>query len=141
MTNPPATATGTNHRDALVYRRAADAFRNQDLETLAETIDRDVAWHIPGTTWIARDFVGRGNLLAYLGEVMERTGGTFRLIDDLVSGTDDHVIAVQRFGLTADDTTREFPCTSVMRFVDGRQAERWFHFHDLDEFEAFASRL
>lgn len=137
----PRTAPTTNHPNAVVYRRAADAFREQDLDTLAETISEDVAWHIPGTTWFARKFVGRDNLLAYLGEVMERTKGTFRLIDDLVSGCDDHVIAVQRFGVTVDGESREFACTSVMNFADGRQVERWFHFHDLEAFEAFVSLI
>lgn len=140
-TTTTTTTTSTDHPDARTYRRAADAFRERDLETLAATIHDDVAWHVPGSSWFARELVGRGNLLAYLGEIMERTAGTFRLVDDLVSASDDHVIAVQRFGLTADGEQREFACTSVMRFVDGRQAERWFHFHDLDAFDAFVSAV
>lgn len=139
MTTTRDDATSTEHANARVYRRAADAFRNKDLETLAETIAEDVTWHVPGTTWFAREFVGRGKLLAYLGEIMERTDGTFLLLDDLVSGCDDHVVAVQRFGLTAGGESREFACTSVMHFADGRQTERWFHFHDLEAFDAFVS--
>lgn len=111
------------------------------ISTPCETIGEGVAWHIPGTTWFAQDCVGRDNLLAYLGEVMERPKGTFRLVDDLVSGCDDHVIAVQRFGVTANGESREFACTSVMDFADGRQVERWFHFHDLEAFEAFVSLI
>lgn len=141
MTSTPNVSISAEHPDAQTYRRAADAFRSKDLETLAETIAEDVVWHVPGTTWFARQFVGRGNLLAYLGEIMERTAGTFKLIDVLVSACDDHVVAVQRFGFTVGTESQEFACTSVMRFVDGRQAERWFHFHDLDAFDAFVSQI
>jgi len=141
MTTTSTSPISTDHPNAQIYRRAADAFRDRDLETVAETIAEDIAWHVPGTTWFARDFVGRGNLLAYLGEIMERTDGTFELIDVVVSGCDDHVLATQRFGLTANGETCEFACTSVMHFVEGRQVERWFHFQDIDAFDAFASRI
>ncbi len=69
------------HPDVVTYQRAADAFRAGDLEELATTIHERVVWHLPGTTWMARDFEGRGALVAYLGEIMQRTNGTFTLQD------------------------------------------------------------
>ena len=115
-----AAIISTDHPDAVTYRRAADAFRAEDLDTLATTIHQDVIWHLPGTTWMARDFEGRGTLLAYLREIMERTNGTFKLQDVFVSGSDDHVLAVQRFGATVDDEERFFDASSVMRFSRGK---------------------
>lgn len=135
------TSIGTDHPDAIIYRRAADAFRAGDLETLAETIHPDVVWHLPGSTWFARELEGRGELLAYLGEVVERTSGTFALQDVVVSGTDDHVVSVQRFGATIDGRTEYFDVTSILHYVDGLQVERWFHFHDLAAFDEFFGRF
>ncbi|MEO8828311.1 nuclear transport factor 2 family protein, partial [Lapillicoccus sp.] len=59
----------TDHPDAVTYRRAADAFRAGDLDALATTIHEDVIWHLPGTTWMARDVEGRSTLVAYLREI------------------------------------------------------------------------
>jgi ketosteroid isomerase-like protein len=100
-----------------------------------------VIWHLPGTTWMARDFKGRGTLLAFLREVIQRTNGTFKLQDVSVSGTDDHVLAAQRLGATVDGEERFFDVSSVMRFSDGRQKERWFHIHDQSAFDEFMSRF
>ena len=131
----------TEHPDAVSYRRASDAFRAGDLDTLATTIHEDVIWHLPGTSWMARDFEGRDTLLEYLRELMVRTNGTFKLQDVCVSGSDDHVVAVQRFGATVAGEERFFDASSVMRFSHGRQKERWFHIHDLDAFDHFMARF
>lgn len=135
------TRIGADHPDAATYRRAADAFRDQDLETIAETIHDDVRWHVPGKSWFARDVVGRSSVVAFLREIMERTGGTFTLEDVVVSGCDDHVVAMQRFGATGGGERRVFDATSVLRFVEGRQRERWFHIHDQAGFDAFMARF
>jgi ketosteroid isomerase-like protein len=131
----------TDHPDAVTYRRAADAFRAGDLDALATTIHENVIWHLPGSTWMARDFKGRTTLLTYLREIMQRTNGTFKLQDVCVSGCDDHVLAVQRFGATVDGEERFFDVSSVMHFSDGRQKERWFHIHNPSSFDDFIARF
>jgi uncharacterized protein len=136
-----AAIISPEHPNAVTYRRAADAFRAGDLGTLATTIHEEVIWHLPGTSWMARDFEGRATLLEYLREIMLRTNGTFKLQDVCVSGSDDHVLAVQRFGATVDGEEQFFDASSVMRFSDGRQKERWFHIHDLNAFDAFVARF
>lgn len=72
---------------------------------------------------------------------MERTNDTFTLEDVAVSGCDDHVLAVQRFGATIDGEQRVFEATSIMHFADGLQRERWIHIHDLDGFDEFFGRF
>ena len=80
-------------------------------------------------------------LLAYLREIMQRTNGTFTLQDVCISGSDDHVLAVQRFGATVDAEERFFDVSSVMHFREGRQQERWFHIQDLSAFDEFIARF
>jgi ketosteroid isomerase-like protein len=116
-TDAPIISPG--HPDAVTYQRAADAFRAGGLDELATTIDEDVVWHLPGTSWMA----------------------TFKLRDVYVSGSDDHVLAAQRFGATVDGEERFFDVGSVMRFRDGRQIERWFHIHDQTAFDEFFARF
>ena len=140
MTTDPAIISPA-HPDAVTYRRAADAFRAGDLDELATAIHEHVIWHLPGTTWMARDFKGRRTLVAYLREIIERTNGTFTLQDVCVSGSDDHVLAVRRFGAAVDGEERFFDVTSVMRFNDGLQKERWFHIHDHSAFDQSIARV
>ena len=130
-----------NHPDAVTYRRAADAFRRKDLGALAETIHEDITWHIPGSSWMSREIQGRDTLLAYLKEIMTRTKGTFVLEDLSISGTDHHVVAVQRFSATHEGHTEKFDAMSVMRFESGRQIERWIYILDHEAFDAFFAKF
>lgn len=133
--------SSVTHPDVFTYRRAADAFRNKDLETLAQTIHEDVTWHFPGSSWIAREIRGRDALLAYLKEILARTEGSFILEDVSISGTDHHLVAIQRFGATHNESTENFDAVSIMRFEDGRQIERWFYLIDSDAFDAFFAKF
>ena len=114
----------TEHADAVTYGRTAEAFRRGDLTTLAETIHDEVAWHLPGTSWVSREIRGRPALLDHLREIKRRTVDTFLLEDLQISGTDHHVVALQRFGATFGGETERFEAVSVMRFAGGRQIER-----------------
>lgn len=129
------------HPDVVMYKRAADAFRARDLNAITETIDHNVAWHFPGTSWLSRELHDRDEVMAFLQEAVERTSGTFILEDRFLSGNDDHVVASQRIGATINGDTRRFDVVSVMRFEGGRQRERWFHVADQEGFDAFFSRF
>jgi uncharacterized protein len=131
----------TDHSDAVTYRRTADAFRRRDLVSLAEGIHEDVVWHLPGSSWLAREVRGRAALLEYLGDVVRRTANTFLLEDLYIAGTDHHLVALQRFGATFEGDTQRFEATSVMRYEGGRQIERWFYPLDLPAFDAFFSKF
>jgi ketosteroid isomerase-like protein len=127
------------HPDVATYKRAADAFRARDLPAITETIDENVAWHVPGTSWLSAELRGRDEVMAFLRTAVERTSGTFILEDQFISGNDDHIVASQRIGATIDGDTKLFDVVSVMRFEGGRQRERWFHFSDQEGADAFFS--
>ena len=126
-----------DHRDAVTYRRAADAFRRRDLVAVSETIHDDIRWHFPGKSWLAREVQGRERWLDYLRELTARTNNTFVLEDVRIAGNDHHLVALQRLGATHGGQTQKFDVVSIMRFEDGRQVERWFYLPDLDGFDAF----
>ena len=126
-----------DHRDAVTYRRAADAFRRRDLVAVSETIHDDIRWHFPGKSWLAREVQGREGWLDYLRELTARTNNTFLLEDVRIAANDHHLVALQRLGATHAGQTQKFDVVSIMRFEDGRQVERWFHLPDLDGFDAF----
>lgn len=131
-----------NHPHVLTYLRTARAFREHDFDSITATVHDAVTWHFPGKSWMGREIQGKNELFAFLREIMERTARTFLLEDGVITGTDHHVIAIQRFGATTPEgLTQKFDAVSVMRFEDGRQIERWFYIRDLDQFDAFFARF
>jgi hypothetical protein len=76
--------------------------------------------------------------MAFLKEIAARTGNTFVLEDRSISGTDHHVVALQRFGATVTGETQMFEAVSIMRFDGGLQLERWFYLPEQDAFEITA---
>lgn len=126
-----------DHPDAQTYRRTTEAFRTADIDTLAATLSEDVMWHVPGGSWLAGEVRGKSRLLAFLKNIQVETGGTFVLEDIFVSGTDDHVLAVQSMGATLNGEQQLFDVYSVMRFEDGLQRQRTFHIPDLDGWDDF----
>jgi uncharacterized protein len=113
--------------DAAAYRRTADAFRARDTEALAELIDHEVVWHIPGTTPLAGQVRGREALFRWFDRLHEATEGTFTLKEHDVLGTDDHVVALSDMSAVKDGVRISVNVVSVVHFRDGRQLERWFH--------------
>ncbi len=102
-------------------------------------IHQDVVWHIPGKSWFSAEVNSRADLLGFLQNAVDVTGGTFILEDVHISGNDDHVLTVQRIGGTHQGNTKVFDMVTVIRFEDGLQHERWFHFLDQEGMDAFFS--
>lgn len=118
---------GTEHPNAVAYRRTADAFRSGDKELLASLIDPAVVWHVPGTHAIAGDILGRDRLLEWLSQL--RTKG-FWLSEHDVLGNDDHVCALSIMGARRDGVDVQTRVVSVFHYRDGHQVERWFYPED-----------
>jgi len=67
------------NNNAATLRRLYDAFGRGDVESVMAAFPDDVSFHIGGASPVAGDYVGKGEVLGYLGTLMERSGGTFRL--------------------------------------------------------------
>jgi SnoaL-like domain len=68
----------TEHANATLARRGYAAFASGDLDTLRTLMAEDAAWHQPGRTPIAGDYVGRERVIDYFGKLFERSDGTFK---------------------------------------------------------------
>jgi ketosteroid isomerase-like protein len=124
------------HPNAAAYRRTADAFRARNTEALAELIDHEVVWHVPGTTPLAGEVVGREALFRWFDRLHEVTEGTFTLKEHDVLGTDDHVAALSDMSAAKNGSRVSVNVVSVMHFREGRQLERWFLPSDLAAWDA-----
>jgi ketosteroid isomerase-like protein len=119
------------HPNAAAYRRTADAFRGRNTEALAGLIDREVVWHVPGTTPLAGEVVGRDALFGWFDRLHEVTESTFTLKEHDGLATDDHVVALSDMSAVKDGSRVSVNVVSVMHFREGRQLERWFLPSDL----------
>ena len=117
----------TEHPNATAYRAAANAFRARDLDALAEVLDPDVVWHIPGRHPRAGDVRGRDGVTGWLADAAALG---FWLQEHDVFGNDEHVCALSLMGASRPSGDLETRVVSIFHYRDGRQAERWFYPED-----------
>ncbi len=115
------------HPNATTYRRTADALRAGDLAALAELVDADVVWHVPGSHSRAGEIRGRSALLEWLAGLPELG---FWLSEHDVLGNDEHVCALSEMGARRVGVDIQTRVVSVFHYRNGRQAERWFYPED-----------
>ena len=118
---------GTDHPNAVTYRRTADAFRNGDQTVLASLIDAGVVWHVPGGHAMAGDIHGLDDLLAWFRRLAPKG---FWLAEHDVLGNDNHVCALSIMGARRDGVDVQTRVVSVFHYRDGKQVERWFYPED-----------
>lgn len=118
------------HPNEDLLRSAYEAFGKGDIETVSGVLADDIVWHIPGKSSISGDRSGKDDVLRFFGELVERSGGTFRLeMHDILADDEHGVVLVQskgeRDGKTLDDHT-----VHVFHLRDGKATEFWGHAGD-----------
>jgi ketosteroid isomerase-like protein len=88
--------------NARLLRRGYEAFSVGDIATLTELFPEDVVWHVPGKGGLSGDKRGRDAVFGYFGELVSRSGGTFKVTVHDVIGGEQHTI-----GLHHDDAERD----------------------------------
>ena len=84
------------HPNGKLIQHGYEAFARGDLEALRESMAHDVVWHEPGRGPLAGDHKGPEGVLALLGELRARSGGTFTVeIVDLLA-TAERAVAIQQ---------------------------------------------
>ena len=130
----------TADENVAIMRRAYEAFNTGDLDTVAETFDDSIVWHLPGRSAMADDYQGRDATLAYFGRLAQETGGTFRAeLQHLAADGDSRVVGIQRS--TADRNGKHLDVDNciVFELKDGRVTDGREHFEDLYAWDDFWS--
>jgi ketosteroid isomerase-like protein len=130
-----ATVT-TEHPNATVFRRAYEAFNSGDLAAVREFNDPNVVWHVEGRSRFAGDKRGIDATLAFFGELMQASGGTFRLeVHDIVAN-DDHAVALVTSHIEAGGKTVEGRAAHVLHMKNGKATESWFYGDNQYDFDS-----
>jgi ketosteroid isomerase-like protein len=109
------------------------------MNTLRDAVFADdVAFHIPGNNRLAGDYAGKDNVFAFLGKVMELSGGSFRLQVHDVIANDEHVVALTLSTGQREGKSATLRSVHVWHVRNGRVVELWEH-PDQAGFDAFWS--
>jgi ketosteroid isomerase-like protein len=99
--------------------RIRDLFRawlDRDAMTVARIIGDDVVWRVPGSSAMAGEYRGRGEIFAFLRRTADLTGGSYRadLLD--VYGGDEVVVGLYRATGRREGRELDIPQALVFRF-------------------------
>jgi ketosteroid isomerase-like protein len=80
-------------QNAELIRRGYDAFSRKDVPAVFEILDRDITWHVPGSSPLSGDYKGHDEVGAFFATTMELSGGTFTIaIQDILAQHDQVVV-------------------------------------------------
>jgi uncharacterized protein len=130
----------TADENVAIMRRAYEAFNAGDLDTVSETFDESVVWHLPGRSSMADDYEGREATLAYFGHLAQETGGTFRAeLQHLAADGDNRVVGIHRSKADRDGKHLDVADCIVFELKDGRVTDGREHFENLYAWDEFWS--
>jgi ketosteroid isomerase-like protein len=119
-------------------RKAFDAYISGDLDAVGDTLADDIVWHVSGRSPLAGDYRGKEEVFGFLAQIVQQTGGTFRLEVHDILANDEHVVALTRTTAERGGKRLDVRGAQVLHVdAEGRATESWFHPDDAyaaDEF-------
>ncbi|HEX4814190.1 MAG TPA: nuclear transport factor 2 family protein [Nonomuraea sp.] len=102
-----------------------DALAKGDMDHLREELlADDVVFHVPGRGPMARDYVGKDQVLGYLARVGQATAGTLRMEPQAFLVGDDLVAVVVRNHAERDGRAFDDHGMQLFKIANGRISER-----------------
>jgi uncharacterized protein len=81
-------------KNVELVRAGYAAFSTGDMATLNGLFAEDAVWHVPGSGMMSGPKQGRDAILAFFGETMARSNGTFTVSLLDLAGSDERVYAL-----------------------------------------------
>ncbi|GAA3393152.1 nuclear transport factor 2 family protein [Streptomyces roseoviridis] len=126
------------HPDAAVVRKGYEAFSTGDMETLRSLMTADCTHHSPGDSRMSGHFKGADNVLGHYGQLMELTGGTFRIeTKGIYPDGRGHVMSVHKWHADRGDRGIEMEGGLFFTIVGGKVTDIDECVADIDEADAF----
>jgi ketosteroid isomerase-like protein len=125
------------HPNVEIAQSAYAAFGQGDMETLKSTIAPDCVWHSGGDNALTGTYTGHGEILGFMAQIGQMTGGSFSLdIHDML-GNDDHVVVLASASGTRDGKSLDARVVHIMHVTDGLMTEFWAFPEDGKAFDEF----
>jgi hypothetical protein len=121
-----------------MLRTLYDAFSRRDVGGVRGLLADGVVFHQPGRNPLSGEYRGIDSVLGLLGELGNRSEGTFRAEVHDVIANDQHAVGLLRIsGERQGRRLENHPVVHVFHVRDGKLAELWVHPEDqyaVDEF-------
>lgn len=124
------------HPNVVRHRRGHDAFRNGDMETLAEIIAEDTLWHWPGRSQLGGELRGRDAVFSAFTKIGELTSD-MAMVDVDFLASDDHTASFTRASVTRAGESLEYEFCEICRWENEQVAEEWVFVRDLYAYDEF----
>lgn len=106
------------------------AFAAGDIPAVVALFSPDISWRVPGDNPVAGNYKGTDEVLAFFGQLMERSGGSFRIqVRDILAG-ETHLAALVTEQASSGDVDLRASAVHVWRVADGKLAEFNEHYSD-----------
>lgn len=118
----------TDMSDADIIRRGFELFAQGDMENLSRLFAADAVWIVPGHGPVAGPKHGWDEIVAFFGELFERSGGTLRAELEYVLAGEGHAVALNRNLATRGGESLEQRAVIAFDMGNGqvRRAEQYF---------------
>lgn len=124
------------HPNAELLRQGYEAFSRGDIEAVLAVFDEAIEWHVTGGS-LAGTYKGTQEVVGFFGQLLERSGGTFRLeLHDLLAN-DEHAVVLLRERAERDDRVLNADAVHVWHVRAGKAVEFWGIPVDAGAFERF----
>ena len=127
--------TATEHPNATLFRKGYEAFNRGDMDYIRETFDPNVVWHVAGRDKFAGDKRGIDATLEFFGQLLQESGGTFKLDVHDVVANDEHAVAIVSSHIEKDGKAADSKAAHVVHVRDGKITESWFFAEDPYSFD------
>jgi ketosteroid isomerase-like protein len=125
------------HPNAALARRVFDAFSRRDGRVVAAALDADVVWRVGGRSPMAGEYVGRRDVVRFLGRTTALTDDTYRSELLFTVADDEHVVIVYRARGEREGRSIDLEQVLLCRVRDGRFVEVTAVPRDQYVFDAF----
>jgi len=128
-----------SHPNEARIRNALEAALRGDMDPLRSLSDPKMVWHVSGRGPLSGELSGLDAVMAWGGQLFERSGGTWK--EDLleVVASDDAAFMRTTYRANRGGRSIEDHSVNVFRFHGGRIVECWVFFGKQYEFDDFWS--
>lgn len=113
------------HPNEELLRTGYSAFSAGDMGTVQALFSEDITWHNGGSNALSGDYQGHDAVFAMFGQIMEITGGTFRLDIHDILANDTHGVVLLTARATRDGQEVSVREANIWHLADGKATEFW----------------
>lgn len=132
------------HTNATLIRDFHEAlgrfYAGGDIEAVRAMLTDDIAWHVPGRSAIAGDYVGENGVIGYFHQRRQLGRGTFKVNVRDVLANDERAVLFAGGQAERDGRTIKWETAGIFRIEGGKIAECWLLPFDQYAFDEIWSR-